>query len=127
MDDVSDPVIVVKVHARYLSDHPASQDQKFAFAYHVVISNLSNEPVKLLNRYWLICDADGKSMEVEGAGVVGKQPTIQPSEQFEYTSGAIIDCPVGSMQGYYEMQRKDKTTFRVPIEVFSLAVPHVLN
>ncbi|MCW8109421.1 Co2+/Mg2+ efflux protein ApaG [Alteromonas ponticola] len=127
MDDISQPTVIVKVHAHYLPDHPASDEQKYAFAYHVTITNLSNEPVKLLNRYWLICDADGKSMEVEGAGVVGKQPLIKPSEQFEYTSGAIIDCPVGSMQGYYEMQREDKSLFRVPIDVFSLAVPNILN
>ncbi|MCW8090482.1 Co2+/Mg2+ efflux protein ApaG [Alteromonas sp. ASW11-130] len=127
MDEISDPPVRVEVSARYLPDHPASTEQKYAFAYHVTITNLSNEIVKLINRYWLICDADGKSMEVEGAGVVGKQPTLKPKEQFEYTSGAIIDCPVGSMQGYYEMQREDESIFRVPIDVFSLAVPNIVN
>ncbi len=127
MDDISQPSILVKVKSRFLPDHPASTDGKYAFAYHVTILNLSKETVKLLHRFWLICDADGKSMEVEGAGVVGKQPEIKPGEQFEYSSGAIIDSPVGSMQGYYEMQRTDASTFRVPIDVFSLAVPNVLN
>lgn len=119
--------IVVEVQTEYLVDssHPAGS--KFAFAYHISITNQSNEPVQLLNRYWLITDANGKTTEVSGAGVVGKQPIIQIGETYQYSSGAMLDTPVGSMQGYYEMQRPCGECFQAPIAVFRLAVLNLIN
>ncbi|GGD48791.1 Co2+/Mg2+ efflux protein ApaG [Lacimicrobium alkaliphilum] len=119
--------IRIQVTCQYLaeSSHPAQQ--KYAFAYHVRIENTGHEAVQLMNRYWLITDADGKKTEVRGAGVVGKQPVIPPDECYEYSSGALLDTPVGSMQGYYEMKKADGSTFQAPIPVFSLVVPHLIN
>ncbi|MEH6710295.1 MAG: Co2+/Mg2+ efflux protein ApaG [Paraglaciecola polaris] len=119
--------IHVTVNTQYMADHPASEADKFAFAYEINIANHSAESVQLINRYWLIIDGNGKQTEVEGAGVVGEQPHIASGNHFQYTSGAVLDTPVGSMQGYYEMQDKDGAMFRVPIDIFSLAVPHLIN
>lgn len=121
------PDIEVRVNTRHLPEHLPSDSKQYAFAYHIKIENKSLETVQLINRYRRICDANGKASEVEGAGVVGKQPIMKAGESFEYTSGAVIDTPVGSMEGYYEMERENGERFRVPIAVFRLAVPNILH
>ena len=122
---------VIHVQSRYLPDHLPEEEGKFVFAYHVTIQNQGNVKIQLLNRYWLITDGNGKQKEVRGEGVVGKQPIIEPGDVFSYTSGSVIDTPVGSMQGYYEMQTLpeagESQLFTAPIDVFSLAVPNSLN
>lgn len=124
---MQDPDILVRVRTRHLPDHLPSDSEQYAFAYHITIINTSNETVQLKRRYWLITDANGKSSEVEGEGVIGKQPILAAGEEFDYTSGAIIDTPLGNMQGYYEMEREDGQRFRVPIDVFRLSVPNLLH
>ncbi|MBU2977653.1 Co2+/Mg2+ efflux protein ApaG [Alteromonas sp. C1M14] len=119
--------IMVSVSTKHLPDHPASGSDKYAFAYHITIKNYSTSRVQLINRYWLITDGNGKNTEVKGEGVVGKQPLIEPASEYQYTSGALLDTPVGSMQGYYEMKNEDGERFRVPIDIFSLSVPNALN
>ena len=124
---MKESLIKVDVTTRHLPDHPANTDEKYAFAYQIVITNESDLPVQLISRYWLITDGSGKKSEVQGEGVIGKQPNIAPGENFEYTSGAVIDTPVGTMEGYYQMQTEDGDMFKVPIEVFTLAVPNIIN
>ncbi|RDV28076.1 Co2+/Mg2+ efflux protein ApaG [Alteromonas aestuariivivens] len=124
---MAEPDILIYVATRYLPEHAPEQPGKYAFAYHITIQNRSDVTVQLLNRYWLITDANGKSSEIRGAGVVGKQPIIEPGDEFQYTSGAIIDTPVGNMQGYYEMTTDNGLEFRAPIDIFTLAVPNVIN
>lgn len=119
--------IRIQVKSQYLAESSQPAQQKYAFAYHISIENVGNEAVQLLNRYWLITDADGKKTEVHGAGVVGKQPVITPDDTYEYSSGAILETPVGTMQGYYEMQTADGSLFRAPIPLFSLVVPNLIN
>ncbi|WP_100656080.1 Co2+/Mg2+ efflux protein ApaG [Alteromonas flava] len=119
--------IQVRVKTRYLAEHAKTDEGKFAFAYQVEISNIGDQASQLMTRYWLITDGNGKTAEVRGDGVVGKQPTIQPGESFVYTSGAVIDTPVGTMQGYYEMRAADGKHFKAPIDVFGLRVPHLVN
>ena len=119
--------IHINASTRYLPDHPASSDDQYAFAYHIAIKNESGFTVQRMSRYWLITDADGKKIEVQGVGVIGEQPMIKHGDQFEYTSGAIINTPVGAMEGYYEMQHQDGSAFKVPILPFSLAVPNTIN
>ena len=118
--------ISIKVETQYLDGRVPDKSQ-YPFAYKITISNLGEQQVQLLNRYWLITDGDGKKTEVQGAGVIGEQPFIPPNQSFVYTSGAILDTPVGTMQGYYEMQWDDGEIFQAPIDMFSLAVPNVLN
>ncbi|GFD73260.1 Co2+/Mg2+ efflux protein ApaG [Alteromonas marina] len=119
--------IKVRVKTRHLPEHLPSDSKQFAFAYHITIENNSDKTVQLINRYWKITDADGKTSEVQGAGVVGKQPILKAGEQFEYTSGAVIDTPVGNMEGYYEMELEDGERFRLPIDIFRLAIPSILH
>lgn len=119
--------ISVKARTAFMPDHPATKDNQFAFSYEITITNNSNVDVKLLNRYWLITDADGKKMEVQGAGVIGEQPLIKTGSSFSYTSGAILDTPVGAMEGHYEMQLEDGSQIRIPISPFGLAIPHSIN
>ena len=121
------PSIRISVSAKHIPDHPANGPDKYAFAYQITIRNHSKARVQLLSRYWLITDGNGKNTEVQGEGVVGKQPLIDPASEYQYTSGALLDTPVGSMQGYYEMEDEEGERFRVPINLFSLSVPNVIN
>lgn len=121
------PHIKIEVETQYLPDHVPDKPDAYAFAYRIVIRNLSSETVKLLNRYWLITDADGNKKEVSGPGVVGEQPEILAGKSYRYTSGAILDTPMGTMEGHYEMARKDGSLFKAPIDVFSLAIPNLIN
>ncbi|MEW9798998.1 Co2+/Mg2+ efflux protein ApaG [Alteromonas sp. CYL-A6] len=119
--------IVIDVETRHLPDHLTEKPNQYAFAYQVTISNRGTVPVQLLSRYWLITDADGKKTEVQGDGVVGKQPVIAAGDSYQYTSGAVLDTPLGIMQGYYEMTDEHGDTFRAPIAPFRLAVPSMIN
>ncbi|WP_299084527.1 Co2+/Mg2+ efflux protein ApaG [uncultured Paraglaciecola sp.] len=118
--------INVNVETQYLKNQ-LPDDDKFAFAYKITIHNAGLQSAQLLNRYWLITDGNGKKTEVQGAGVVGEQPHILPGQAFQYTSGAILDTPVGTMEGFYEMRLENGETFQTAIDMFSLAVPHLVN
>ncbi|WP_339721390.1 Co2+/Mg2+ efflux protein ApaG [uncultured Paraglaciecola sp.] len=118
--------IDIKVETQYLKNQIPDKD-KYVFAYKISIQNNGQQPVQLINRYWLITDGNGEKTEVQGEGVIGKQPHIQIGDSFQYTSGAVLDTPVGTMQGYYEMQREDGERFKAAINVFSLAVPNAVN
>lgn len=124
---MDEPDIRISVKTRHLPEHLPSDSKQFAFAYHICIENQSAETVQLMSRFWRITDANGKVSEVEGEGVVGKQPILKANESFEYTSGAVIDTPVGNMEGYYEMVREGGERFRVPIKVFRLAISSILH
>ncbi len=119
--------ICIKVQTQYLEDHFPQADGKFAFAYRVNIVNNGEQDVQLLRRYWLITDGNGDNSEVAGDGVIGEQPHIESGRSFQYTSGAILETPVGTMQGYYEFVDNSGDTFRAPIPVFTLAVSNMVN
>lgn len=119
--------VVVAARTAFLPDHPATEDNQFAFSYEITITNNSNQNIKLLNRYWLITDADGKKTEAQGAGVVGEQPMLKPNESYSYVSGAILDTPVGAMEGHYEFQLDNGDLIKVPIAPFGLALPYAIN
>lgn len=91
------------------------------FAYTITIENQGDEPAQLLDRHWIITDADGNAQEVRGQGVVGEQPHLKPGERFEYTSGTVLPTPIGSMHGSYGMIGDDGQRFEAPIPAFSLA------
>lgn len=121
------PLIKIDVETQYLKDKLPPEEQKFVFAYRIAIRNLSDQRVKLLNRFWLITDGNGKKTEVQGPGVVGEQPIIEAGKSYRYTSGAILETPVGTMEGHYEMEDSMGQTFKANIEVFGLAVPNLVN
>ena len=101
--------------------------ERYVFAYTITIENVGDEAGQLLNRHWYVTDGAGDVQEVQGPGVVGKQPRIPPGEGFRYTSAAVLTTPVGSMHGSYEFKRDDGTLFDVPIQAFSLSVPNVVH
>ncbi|HPE80242.1 MAG: Co2+/Mg2+ efflux protein ApaG [Chromatiaceae bacterium] len=119
--------IQVGVETTYIDDQSDPGADRYVFAYTITISNTGKEPAKLLNRHWLITDANGKTQEVRGEGVVGEQPYLRPGEMFRYTSGTVLETPVGTMEGEYEMLADDGESFLAPVDRFSLAVPRVLH
>ncbi|MEO2268330.1 Co2+/Mg2+ efflux protein ApaG [Pseudoalteromonas sp. YIC-656] len=123
----SDSAIKVMVETFYVEGQSEPEKDKYVFAYNITIKNHSLSSAKLLSRYWLITDANGKEVEVEGEGVVGEQPIIGPGESYSYTSGAVLDTPVGTMQGYYVMRSEFGNEFQAPIDVFRLSCPNILH
>jgi ApaG protein len=119
--------IEVGVETSYIDDQSDPDADRYVFAYTITISNRGNSPAKLINRHWLITDANGKVQEVRGEGVVGEQPYLRPGEVFRYTSGTVIETPVGTMEGEYEMMADNGDAFMAPVDRFSLSVPRVLH
>lgn len=119
--------IQVDVTTEYVPDQSDQEQQRFVFAYHVTITNGGEAPAQLLNRHWIITDGNERTQEVKGEGVIGEQPTIKPGEQFEYTSGAVLETPVGSMHGSYEMIDENGDMFHAQIPVFTLASPNAIH
>ncbi|MBY4676074.1 Co2+/Mg2+ efflux protein ApaG [Marinobacterium arenosum] len=119
--------VQIQVESRYQPDQSDPESKRFVFSYHITITNHNDQPVKLLSRRWLIVDGDQKVQEVEGEGVVGEQPVIEPEDSYSYTSGAVLATSVGSMQGHYNMQADDGEDFVAPIAPFTLAQPNALH
>jgi ApaG protein len=124
---VSDYDIKVAVRTQFVPQQSDADSARFVFAYTITISNTGRVRAKLLTRHWLITDANGKVQEVRGEGVVGEHPHLAPGEAFRYTSGAVLETPIGAMEGSYQMVADDGTRFDAPIAPFRLAVPGVLN
>ena len=114
--------IRIQVFPRYLPDHSNIEDKQFVFAYRINIPNNSDRWVKLVNRHWVIINADGGRNEVQGPGVIGIQPELEPGASHEYESLCPIDTDWGTMEGSYEMQDADNNSFDVMIARFYLAM-----
>ena len=115
--------IGVSVEPFYLDDESEPEESHYVWGYQVQIENHSRETVKLERRHWIITDGNGQTHEVEGEGVVGEQPVLEPGQAFEYTSGAPLSTSSGFMAGSYKMKLDDGTFFDVEIPAFSLDVP----
>ena len=120
-------LVGVTVVTTYLPSHSRPEEDQYTFAYTITISNNGDLPVQLLSRHWVITDANGKVQKVSGDGVVGEQPHLNPGEMFRYSSGAVLETPVGAMQGLYRMEADNGIGFDAPIAPFTLAVPGLLN
>jgi len=123
----SEHQIQVGVETNYVNEQSDPDASRFVFAYTITITNAGSISAKLLNRHWVITDANGKVQEVRGEGVVGEQPYLRPGEAFRYTSGTVMETPVGSMEGEYEMLADDGKRFLASIAPFSLAKPQLLH
>ncbi|MFO1467898.1 MAG: Co2+/Mg2+ efflux protein ApaG [Steroidobacteraceae bacterium] len=121
------PRIRVDVETAYVEDQSDPGDARYVFSYTITIRNQGRTPARLLTRHWIITDSNGKVQEVRGDGVVGEQPYLKPGQGFRYSSGAVLETPVGSMQGSYQMIADDGERFDAPIAPFRLAIPGVLN
>ena len=126
---MSDPryQVDVSVVTRYLPEQSQPEQNRFAFAYTVTVSNNGQVPAKLLSRHWIITNGDGRVQEVRGAGVVGQQPLIEPGQSHTYSSGTVMSSRVGTMQGSYQMLAEDGKRFDALIAPFRLAVPGSLH
>lgn len=127
MSDETNYHINVTVDSQYIEAESNPEANRFVFAYTVRIENLGDIGAKLISRHWIITDANNRTQEVKGKGVIGEQPYLKPGESFEYTSGTMMETPVGSMQGSYQMVANDEHNFDAMIEPFTLALPKILN
>ena len=128
MDTKTTEGVKVTVTTNYLPDYSSPVQQHFVFAYKIKIENNSEFTVKLLRRHWYIHDSTGVVREVEGEGVVGQQPTLEPGESHEYVSGCNLKTGMGKMRGTYLMERLvDGKQFNANIPEFTLVVPYKLN
>jgi len=120
--------VKVSVETLYQAEYSNPANEHYMFAYKIKIENLGDFSVQLLTRHWDIFDSNGNHREVEGEGVVGLQPIIEPGEWHEYVSGCNLQTEIGSMKGTYEMLRlSDQTELTVNIPEFALIVPYKMN
>lgn len=117
----------VKVDVTFIAEQSDIQLNRYAFAYHVTITNTGSIAAQLISRHWIVTEANGEQQEIKGLGVVGAQPLIKPTESFEYASGTVINTPMGEMHGTYQMVAEDGTQFDTIIPAFSLSMPRVLH
>ncbi len=117
----------VVAQATYIDEQSNVAEGRFVFTYTVTIHNEGTLPAQLLHRYWKITDGEGAVREVHGDGVVGEQPTIVPGDTFTYTSGAVLETAVGTMEGHFDMLAADGESFQASIPLFSLSKPSALH
>lgn len=117
----------ITVYPQYLEEESESTKNVYAFAYTITIENHSAERVQLLRRHWIISSGGAQYNEVHGDGVVGEQPLLQPGHAFQYTSGAVIKDPVGSMHGSYTFRIDDGELIDVAIPHFDLLVTTLIH
>jgi ApaG protein len=127
MSDKSTANISIQVEPLYLPSESEPDRSRYIFAYTVTIQNHGLTAAKLLTRKWTITDSNGRVQEVEGEGVVGKQPYLKPGEGFQYTSGTMLETPIGTMEGSYQMVTDNGENFDAAIKPFTLSGPHVLH
>ncbi|MEO8486298.1 MAG: Co2+/Mg2+ efflux protein ApaG [Betaproteobacteria bacterium] len=127
MDDQARYEIRIEPESNYVAEQSDPSHGQFVFAYRIRITNTGTVAAKLVSRHWIITDSEHRVQEVRGAGVIGQQPLLAPGESFEYTSGASLNTPVGTMRGSYQMVAADGREFDAPIPPFTLSVPRTLH
>lgn len=124
---ISQPKIAISVETEYVHDESNYDIEQHVFLYTITIANQGDLTARLLSRHWLITDGDGNTQEVRGEGVVGLQPQVKPGENFKYSSFAVINTPIGTMQGSYQMINEKGELFDAEIPSFRLANPMLVN
>lgn len=119
--------VKIEVFPEYIPEQSNPEENKYTFAYQVIITNEGISWAKLVSRHWIIIDADGNRDEVEGPGVVGYTPELSPGESFEYTSFCTIATNWGTMEGSYKMIRENQSTFEAEIKRFFLVYPNLVQ
>lgn len=114
----------IDIKTEYLSKQSNPEQHSFIFAYHVRITNIGQIASQIISRYWIIKNANGIVEEISGLGIVGRQPFLQPSQCFEYTSTCPLNTPTGSMRGNFFCVAEDGERFDVAILPFELFVPN---
>jgi ApaG protein len=119
--------IRVDVETNYVEEQSDPRERRYVFSYTITLRNEGQVPAKLMSRHWIITDANGKVQEARGDGVVGEQPHLKPGQGFRYSSGTMIETPVGAMQGTYQMVADDGERFDALIAPFRLAMPGIVQ
>jgi len=120
--------IKVSVKTSYQKDFSKPKNSEFIFSYEIRIDNHSQRTIQLLRREWTIVDAFGQARIVEGEGVIGNQPVIEPGGFHQYNSGCQLETPQGKMHGHYTMERiSDGAELKVQIPEFHMTAPFKLN
>ena len=117
----------VSAISKYIPERSNPNNSIFFFAYWITITNKSANTAQLINRYWKITDADGRINEVNGPGVIGEQPYLQPEKSFKYNSFCPLPTEFGLMEGYYDMSEEKQNKFQIEIPQFRLSKPHSAN
>lgn len=119
--------IEVNVETQYIEEQSLPEQDHYVFAYTIILRNSGEVPAQLLSRHWVITDANNKVQEVRGDGVVGEQPHLKPGESYRYTSGTMLETPVGTMRGSYQMIADDGVEFDAEVPQFTLSMPRTLH
>jgi len=119
--------IEVEVATNYIEEQSQPEDDRYVFAYTVTLRNTGKQPARLMTRHWIINDANGNTQEVHGEGVVGEHPYLRPGETFQYTSGTVLETPVGCMEGSYQMVSDAGQPFDADVPAFTLSRPNALH
>ncbi|WP_426359803.1 Co2+/Mg2+ efflux protein ApaG [Pseudocolwellia sp. HL-MZ19] len=127
MTQESTSLETVSVQTKFIAEQSSSSDSQFVFSYTITITNNTEKAFQVMSRYWLITDADGETSTVEGSGIVGEQPHIIPGTSYTYTSGCLLKTPLGTMQGYYQVEDDNQVTSIIDIPVFQLALPNIIH
>ncbi len=127
MDESAPYRFDIHVESRFVPHQSRPEGNRFVFAYTVTLRNTGEVAAQLMSRHWVIADANGKIEEVRGDGVIGEQPWMRPGDDYQYTSGAVLETPVGAMHGSYQMLADDGTRFEAPIPPFTLTIPRTLH
>jgi ApaG protein len=119
----------IEVHAspQFIPDQSNPEESRFVFAYTMTVRNTGKASAQLISRHWIITDGNNQVQEVRGLGVVGEQPLLKPGQSYQYTSGCVLNTPVGTMKGTYQMVGEDGTQFQAEISEFVLALPGALH
>ena len=127
--DQFDPSTQIKIdiETRFLPQQSDPESHRFVFSYNITITNHYTQAVQLLSRRWVVTDGNEHVQEIEGEGVVGEQPLIQPNASYQYTSGTVLATRVGSMFGHYTMETAEGERFNASIPAFTLAQPNALH
>ena len=115
------------VRTQFIAEQSDRERGPFVFAYFITLRNTGTVSAQLISRHWIITDAEGRSQEVKGLGVVGQQPLLKPGEEYQYQSGTPLGTPVGTMRGTYQMVAEDGTQFDARIDEFVLSMPRTLH
>ena len=119
--------IIVEAIPQYIEAQSSPDKSRYVFVYTIIITNVGTNSATLLSRHWLITDSNGKIQEVKGDGVVGEKPYLKPGQTYRYSSGAMIETPVGVMQGKYLMMSDNGDNFKASIPKFTLSIPRTLH
>jgi ApaG protein len=117
----------VSVTTKYVEQQSNPAASKYVFSYTITVKNIGSMKAQLIARHWIIKDGNGNEEQVRGLGVIGYQPLLVPGQEFEYTSGAALETPVGSMQGSYLCVAEDGVQFDTAIPEFVLSLPRTLH